>query len=349
MRRDRPDSPLIGGDRRRSQQRRRWLLALPVAALAIAALLTVGPQRTGDDMRDAQLAISFAEIAEADVTPAAPRGKRGSNPAPAPVAKRFRLERASESLPVRRDFKHAPRAGILFDVDSGEVLWERHPRRELPIASLTKMMTALLIAGEHRPTERVRISQRAVRTTGSKVGLLPKGKRVELEPLLYGLLLVSGNDTAVALAEHDSGQVASFVKKMNREARRRGLDCSQFSSPHGLADRGNFSCPRDLAAMARAILADRRLAKMVASPTASFDFPIKGGRLDLYNNNPLMRLGRPGITGVKTGLTDAAGRCYVTTARRRGRHLGVVLLHSPDPITQIDKLLDEGFGLERKD
>ena len=120
------------------------------------------------------------------------------------------------------------------------------------------------------------ISRRAVRTTGSKIGLLPEGKRVEVEPLLYGLLLVSGNDAAVALAEHDAGNVARFVARMNREARRRGLDCTRFSSPHGLADAGNYSCPRDLAAMARAVLADRRLARIVGDAERRLRLPDQG-------------------------------------------------------------------------
>jgi D-alanyl-D-alanine carboxypeptidase (penicillin-binding protein 5/6) len=313
-------------------------LGVALAAVAgIAAFLLIGIERTGES----------AGRVPVGPTPSAEGARATARPAPAAV-KRFKLRRAPAALAVDRELRRPPRAGILFDVDTGEVLWERHPRRELPIASLTKMMTALLIARGHRLDERVKISKRAVRTTGSKVGLLPKGKRVALEPLLYGLLMVSGNDTAVALAEHSAGSVPRFVERMNEEAERRRLDCSRFSSPHGLADSGNYSCPRDLAAMARAILADRRLAEIVGSQAARFDFPVKGGRLELYNINPLMQLGRPGITGVKTGYTDTAGRCYVTTARHRGRHLGVVLLHSPDPINQIDKLLADGFKVRRR-
>ena len=314
-----------------------------IAALAAfaVAFLVVGTDRLGDGVVPG----SVAPPPGAGPVAAADGGRRGGQ---APNAtRRFILRQPVQPLPVRKELEHPPRAGILFDVGTGEVLWERHPRRELPIASLTKMMTALLIVREHRPGERVRISKRAVRTTGSKVGLLPKGERVELRKLLYGLLLVSGNDTAVALAEHDAGSVERFTARMNREAERRRLRCSHFSSPHGLADRGNYSCPRDLAAMARAVLADPLLAGIVGSSSASFGFPAPVGRLELYNNNPLIRLGRPGITGVKTGLTDAAGRCYVTTAKRGGRELGVVLLHSPDPIRQIDRLLGAGFETQR--
>jgi serine-type D-Ala-D-Ala carboxypeptidase (penicillin-binding protein 5/6) len=254
----------------------------------------------------------------------------------------FALRPAADPPPVQVEFNRAPRAGILFDVDTGEVLWERHPRRELPIASLTKMMTALLIAERHRPSERVQITPEALAYEGSGVGVLPKGKQVKLETMLNGLLLVSGNDAAIALAQHDAGSVPRFVRRMNKRARRLGLRCTRFSSPHGLADRGNYSCPEDLAALARADLANRRISAIAQTDHARFPFPIRGGFLDLYNNNPFIRAGLAHITGLKTGYTDAAGRCYVTTARRGGRHLGVVLLHSPKPLAQVPALLRAG-------
>ncbi len=89
------------------------------------------------------------------------------------------------------------------------------------------------------------------------------------------------------------------------------------------------------------------MGRVVGADHGRFRFPIEGGYLDLYNNNPFIRAGVPGITGVKTGYTDAAGRCYVTTARRGGRHLGVVLLHSPNPLEQVPALLRAGFNEER--
>lgn len=257
---------------------------------------------------------------------------------------RFALAPEVEPPPVRRRFADPPRAGLMFDVGSGEILWSRHPDRELPIASLTKMMTAYMIASDHRPGEKVLISKDAPRTGGSMVGVLPVGKRVRLGALLEGLLLVSGNDAATALAEHDAGTVKRFVVKMNREARRLGLGCSHFNSPHGLVDRGNHSCPRDLALLARADLSNRRIARIARADHVRIPFPIKGGFLDLYNNNPFIRAGDRTITGLKTGYTDAAGRCYVTTARRGGRELGVILLDSPNPLEQVPKLLELGAG-----
>lgn len=240
-------------------------------------------------------------------------------------------------------FHRKPRAGLLFDLRSGRVLWRRKPQRRLAIASLTKMMTALLIVEREDAHDRVRISRRAVKTAGSGVGVLPKGKKVQLEALLNGLLLVSGNDAAVALAEHSGSSVPGFVRLMNRRARELGLDCTHFTSPHGLLDRGNRSCATDLAALARADMAQRRIRRIARRSRSIVKFPIKGGKLFLYNNNPLIRLRYPGVTGLKTGYTDRAGRSIVATARRGRIELGVVLLHSSDPAVQASKLLNRGF------
>jgi serine-type D-Ala-D-Ala carboxypeptidase (penicillin-binding protein 5/6) len=281
---------------------------------------------------------------EEAASPAPPENAEVARAAPRRPAERspYALKSAADPLPVEVDFRRPPRAGILFDVDTGEVLWERHPRRELPIASLTKMMTALLIAERHRPSERVRITPEALAYEGSGVGVLPRGRTVKLEAMLNGLLLVSGNDAAIALAQHDAGTVPRFVRRMNRRARKLGLRCTRFSSPHGLEDRGNRSCPADLAALARADLDNRRVRAIARSDRVRVRFPIRGGFLDLYNNNPFIRTGAEGITGLKTGYTDAAGRCYVITAERGGRHLGVVLLHSPKPLDQVPALLRAG-------
>ena len=152
--------------------------------------------------------------------------------------------------------------------------------------------------------------------------MLPLGKRVRLGALLYGLMLVSGNDAAIALAQHDARTQRRFVARMNRGARRLGLSCSHFASPSGIIDRRNHSCPLDLATLARLDLANPTVRRIVATRRARLPFPIKGGVLDLFNINPFISMGMPGITGVKTGLTEAAGRCYVITQRRGDRQLG---------------------------
>ena len=260
------------------------------------------------------------------------------------------LEPAGRRLPVNVEFAPAnePRAGVLFDVHSGRVLWQHDAGKRLPIASLTKMMTALIIARRHGPDESVLITPQALAFEGSGIGVLPKGKKVPLKDLFYGLLLVSGNDAAIALAQHDAGTVGAFVRRMNAWRRRLGLRCSRFSTPSGILDRGNYSCPKDLATLARADLANPWIRRVVATREASFPFPIKGNYLDLYNNNPFILQGVKGITGVKTGYTDAAGRCYVITQRIDGHELGVVLLDTPNPLDQVPALLRAGAKAESR-
>jgi D-alanyl-D-alanine carboxypeptidase (penicillin-binding protein 5/6) len=261
----------------------------------------------------------------------------GTRPA---VHNRFTVHAAPPPTAVRVRFKQPPRAGVLFDMRSGRVLWQLNPLRKLPIASLTKMMTALIVAERHMLGERVTITPRVLRYAGSGVGVLPRGKRVKLGALLYGLMLVSGNDAAIALAQHDARTIPGFVRRMNRRAEQLGLTCTRFSTPSGIKDEGNHSCALDLATLARLDLANPVVRRIVGTRRKRMRFPIKGRVLDLFNINPF--IGVPGVTGVKTGLTNAAGRCYVVTAHVNGRYLGVVLLDTPDPFEQVPKLMQAG-------
>jgi serine-type D-Ala-D-Ala carboxypeptidase (penicillin-binding protein 5/6) len=247
--------------------------------------------------------------------------------------------------PVALRFHQPPRAGLLFDLDTGKILWRRNPTAVLPIASLTKMMTALVVVDHAPPPAQVLITKLALAYRGSGVGVLPKGKSVKLETLLNGLMLPSGNDAARALAQHVSGRLGDFVALMNARAATMNLQCTHYTSVDGFVDAGNHSCAVDLAAEARAVLDSPRLARIVKRRRAILPFPIKGGRLWLFNNNPLLVTGYPGVLGVKTGYTNAAGHCLVAAARRNGRRLGVVLLHSPNTGDQARKLLDRGFAL----
>jgi serine-type D-Ala-D-Ala carboxypeptidase (penicillin-binding protein 5/6) len=259
-------------------------------------------------------------------------------PGPSPLA----VKLAAPDL-IRMPFHRPPRAGLLFDLDTGQVLWRRNPTRVLPIASLTKMMTALLVVAGEPPGAFVRITKEARDAPGSRVGLLPKRKPVRVEPLLYGLLLPSGNDAAHALAQKVSGTSRAFIVAMNAKAQQLNLGCTHFTSVDGFVDAGNHSCAVDLAALARADLDQPRLARIVGARSAVLRFPIKGGKLYLFNNNPLLRTGYAGTIGIKTGFTDAAGHCLVAAVKRHGHRLGVVLLHSPDTNAQARKLLDRGF------
>jgi D-alanyl-D-alanine carboxypeptidase len=325
-----------GGSRRRRRRRGRAGLALLVLAVVTAAVWAswrdapAGPERATPPSAGVLDGESTAPLA-------------GGGTAPSPLA--VRLDRGGD--PVRARFKKMPRAGLLFDVDTGRVLWRHHPTMVLPIASLTKMMTALVVASRLKRGARVPITRQALHYRGSGVGLLPRGKRIRVGTMLHGLLLPSGNDAAIALAQRAAGTMPRFVAAMNARARRMGLVCSRFASPHGLEDR-NHSCASDLAALARAVLRVPRLARIVRRREAVLPFPVKGGKLYLYNSNPLLRQGYRGVTGLKTGYTGGAGRCLVATARRGPLKLGVVLLHSPDPARQARTLLDRGFAAERR-
>ena len=327
---------LQGGRRRRRGRGRGRLLAL--LAVVVAALVA-----TGSLERDAPRVAPAPVPGTNVVADAGPAPLAGGGTAPAPLA--VRLEDPTDT--VRDAFQRPPRSGLLFDLDTGKVLWRHSATRALPIASLTKMMTAL-VAVERIPRKgKVRITDEALHFRGSGVGLLPRGKWIGIQTMLHGLLLPSGNDAAIAIAQRAAGgSVARFVELMNAKAQTMGLACTRFVSPEGLSPR-NHSCAPDLAALARAVLREPRLARIVARREASLRFPIKGGRVYLYNTNPLLRQGYRGVTGVKTGYTDAAGRCLVATARRGTVRLGVVLLGSPDPGRQARHLLDRGFRATR--
>ena len=310
----------------------RHALAVAVLALAgAAAWLAFGEQPP-------------SPVARAPALASEPELPLDPGTAPLPLA----VELADPVDEVRDAFRRPPRAGLLFDLDTGEVLWRRHPTKRLPIASLTKMMTALVAVDHLPPGSKVRITRQALDYRGSGVGMFRRGRRIGVATMLHGLLLPSGNDAAVALAQAaGGGTVRGFVRRMNEKASRLGLTCSRFSNPDGYVNRGNHSCAADLAAIARAVMREPRLRRIVRRRSAILPFPTKGGRLSLYNHNPLLRMRYHGTTGIKTGYTAAAGRCLVATAERGGRHLGVVLLDSPDTGRQARHLLDRGFAAIR--
>src|SRR3954454_7242904 len=329
---------LTGGSRRRFGRRRRRerrrrrrrdgprfsrvLLLVPIVG-AIALTAIVLGSSGGADASSRHAKVRPESLAQ----PAKPSRDLGRDAPGGGDPSRFAVNLTGADI-VRMPFAHRPRAGLLFDVRTGRVLWRLDPTRRLAIASLTKMMTALVVVERRDPHERVRITARARHTAGSAVGVLPKRHKVQLEALLNGLLLVSGNDAAVALAQHTGGSLPGFVRMMNERARQLGLSCTHYPSPHGLQDAGNRSCAADLASLARADLHLRRIKRITRRDRAIVKFPIKGGRLFLYNNNPLIRSGYRGVTGLKTGYTDRAGHSIVAPARRGRVQLGVVLLHA---------------------
>jgi D-alanyl-D-alanine carboxypeptidase len=320
--------------------RRRRLVALAlVVGLVVLLVVTVGGADGPSAPRPATAPAGAGapNHAHARAHLPGPTVPTGYGTVPAPPGERIQIHLKAQLT-----------SGLLFDVHTGQVLWGRNANHLLPIASLTKMMTALVVATADRPGARVLITRAAVHFSGSGVGLLPVHKRVPLRALLYGLMLPSGNDAAIALAQHVAGTQERFIAMMNERARAMGLACTHFTTVSGIVDAGNHSCAADLAKLAKAVLDVPLLRRVVGSASAVLPFPIKGHKLYLYNNNPLYRLAYPGTDGVKTGYTTEAGVCLVATARRGRRWLGVVLLHSADEIDQAPALLNAGFAALRR-
>ncbi len=318
---------------RRRRRRRRRALASAALVLVAAVVLYAVLSHSGDPLASGSPAAAAAHGRRAHAAGA--RGEsapaRSTQPPSARVSA-LGLPLGDPPLPldlsnpradpVQLRFPEPPRAGIVIDLDSGRVLWQLNPLARLRIASLTKLMTALLTVKSTPPDARVLITRQAEQTSGSKVGVLPLGRRVPIEPLMYGLLLPSGNDAAVALAQHVAGTVHRFVREMNEEAARLGLGCTRYSSPSGFYNTHNYSCAADLAELAHIDLRQPRIARVTRIYYAVLPFPIAGGKLYLYNNNPLLIYHYPGATGMKTGETIEAGRCLVATAERHGVRLG---------------------------
>lgn len=312
-----------GSGRNRGTGRHRWLLVPLMIVLALVALLALMAGRAAGP----SVPVVRHVAVKAPTVPA--RSPYGIAPAPRRVTVHLKLPLTS---------------GLLFDVRTGQVLWARDAQAVLPIASLTKMMTALVVVEHIAPSAKAQITKDVVHFSGSGMGVLPLGKRVSVLTLLYGLLLPSGNDAAIALAQRVAGTQSRFIAMMNAQAQAMGLRCTHFTTVSGIVDRGNHSCVADLALLAHTVLTQPLLARIVGARSAIMPLPIKGGRVWLYNNNPLYLLGYPGTDGVKTGLTTAAGHCLVATARRGRRWLGVVLLHSANAGPQAETLLNAGFA-----
>lgn len=322
---------LQGGKKRRRAGK--WLAAVAIVAAPLAVAGAAWLLLHGKDKHSGP-SLPLA-------TQAPRHHKRAARPThqPRPVA----VIHMGHPNAFRFGFHKPPLAALLVDLDNGDVLWRYHPYRTLPIASLTKIMTALLVTEHTAPNDTVRITKAALNYSGTGLGVLKRGKRVRLETLLNGMLLVSGNDAAIALAVDVAGSQRRFVRMMNRRARLWGLRCTHYVDSNGLLT-GDRSCPHDLAVLARLAMTDHRITRIIRRPMVTFRFPVKGGHFVFEGHNPLIRAHYRGAIGLKTGYTEAAGHCFVGVARRHGHTLAVVLLNSPNPLKHSAKLLNEGFG-----
>lgn len=240
-------------------------------------------------------------------------------------------------LPVRAEAVGTSAASaILMDVDSGRVLYQQNADAKMLIASTTKILTALVAIREGNLSDVVKVSREAAYTEGSSM-YLAEGEELTLETLLYGLMLCSGNDAAVAIAEHVGGSVEGFVAQMNRTAKELGMEHSSFANPNGLDDEKHYSTARDMAVLACAAVENATLVRIASTRSITI-----GGRT-MSNHNKLLAL-MDGCIGLKTGYTRAAGRTLVSCAERNGQRLVAVTLQDGNDWADHQSLLEYGFA-----
>ena len=233
-------------------------------------------------------------------------------------------------------------SAILVEEQYGLVCLEKDADRRLPMASTTKIMTALT-ALEHAEAERlIRIPKEAVGVEGSSV-YLAEGETLTLEQLLYALLLQSANDAAEAIAIDIGGSIAGFADLMNAEAKKLNLTDTQFQNPHGLDADGHYTTARELATITRAALAHPLIRKIVGTVKATIPQGDSPDARLLVNHNRLLR-SYDGAIGVKTGFTKKSGRCLVSAAERNSVTLIAVTLNAPDDWRDHTAMLDYGFA-----
>jgi len=249
---------------------------------------------------------------------------------------------AAASPPTDRFPKAA--SSYLVTID-GRAVWARESNRPRPPASLTKIMTALvLLEGEWKPDAPVTIGPKAAAETGSRAGLRV-GETLRAGDLLTAMLVTSANDACVALAEHAFGSEEAFVAAMNRWAASLGLSATHFENACGHDAPGQLSSARDLATLTEAALSHPEFARTVALTSA--ELRTSGGRrLHLRSGNHLLG-NSPGVAGVKTGYTAAAGKCLVVLALRENARVVIVLLDAADRWWTAAAMVEEAFDAVR--
>ncbi|MDE6412157.1 MAG: D-alanyl-D-alanine carboxypeptidase, partial [Clostridia bacterium] len=221
----------------------------------------------------------------------------------------------------------------VVEVSSRRFLSELNADKKLPMASTTKIMTALVILEEDDLDEVVTVPKEAEGTEGSSV-YLKAGEEITVRELLYGLMLRSGNDCAVTLALHHSGSVKNFARAMNEKAASLGAENSHFTNPHGLPDEEHYTTARDLALITAAAMENESFREIVST---------KFYKPRSWKNKNKMLWNFDGAIGVKTGFTVRAGRCLVSAAERDGMTIVSVVLNSPQMFERSEELLQNAF------
>ena len=243
---------------------------------------------------------------------------------------------ASENITV------SAKSAIVMCMDTNEVLLEKSAMLKLPMASTTKIMTALILAEQPDLSKTVKVTKQMVTVEGSSMGLL-EGDAVSYRDLLYGMLLASGNDAANTTAYVIGGSIKGFAKIMNQKAAELGLKNTSFVTPSGLDDENHYTTAYDLALLASAALKNKVFREACSSKIATLYYGNPPYRRTLTNHNKLLG-NYEGLIGVKTGFTKKSGRCLVTAAEREGKRVIVVTLNAPDDWNDHKSLLDYGLS-----
>ena len=226
-------------------------------------------------------------------------------------------------------------AAVLLDADTGEILYEKNAQQQMLIASITKIMTAL-VALESAPLQQEIAVTQAHMVEGSSMYLAP-GERVTVEELLYGLMLCSGNDAALALAEGCCGSIEAFVAQMNDKAAQLGMTGTSFANPNGLDDENHYSTALDMARLAAYAVRNPAFVRLCSTMQMST------AQRTMSNHNRLLR-SLEGCIGLKTGYTMAAGRTLVSCVVRDGRTLVAVTLQDGNDWVDHQTLYEYGFA-----
>ncbi|PAV29537.1 D-alanyl-D-alanine carboxypeptidase [Virgibacillus profundi] len=227
---------------------------------------------------------------------------------------------------------------ILIEQSTGRVLYEKDAHEPELIASITKIMTALIAIESDKMKEKAKISRKAIYTEGSSI-YLEQGEKMTIEDLVYGLMLRSGNDAAVAISEHIGGSEEGFVYLMNEKAKWLGMTNSSFENPHGLDSDNHYSSAYDMALLMRSAMKNEEFRKI----TGTTSYKSENRSYSWQNKNKLLTQYYDSCTGGKTGYTKKTGRTLVTTASKNGMDLIAVTLNAPDDWRDHINMFEWGF------
>nr|WP_240762282.1 D-alanyl-D-alanine carboxypeptidase family protein [Paenibacillus thalictri] len=250
------------------------------------------------------------------------------------------LPQQAEAAAVPQTSTHAE-AAALIDVQSGRILYSQQGDKPLRIASLTKIMTAIVAIENGKLEDKVKVGQNAYAKEGSSI-YLRLGEEMTLHNMLYGLMLRSGNDAATAIAEDVGGSLDGFVFMMNQKAQELGMKNTVFRNPHGLEAEDHRSSANDMARLTAYALKNPVFAEIVKTKMKKAPNPNEKWDYTWMNKNKMLSL-YEGADGVKTGYTKMAKRCLVSSATRNGQQLAVVTLNDGDDWADHSRLLDYGF------